>query len=151
MENIRETRQRIASLEQDAQQPRLATVADVPTETKTHKRTDYATADQAKHGDSCSARRVNAGPPMCLTSFDNDPTKPPAHPCTDDAMVDKGAAAPKPCLSPVEIHTPTAAGGLLPASTAFIATRVILSHLLEPSVKRPRKERTEQTTTSLLP
>ena len=129
-EKIRETRQRLAGLEQDAQQPRLATVADVPFETKTHKRTDDATANQAKYRDSCSAKRVDAGPPMCLTSFDNDPTKPPAHPCRDDAMVDKGAAAPKSCLSPVKIHTPTAAGGLLPACTASTATRTIFSQSL---------------------
>ena len=42
----------------------------------------------------------------------------------NDALVDKGAAAPKPCLSPVERHT-TAAGGLLPAGTASTAMRTI--------------------------
>ena len=43
----------------------------------------------------------------------------------DDALIDKGAAAPKPCLSFVEMRTLTAAGGLLLASTASTATRII--------------------------
>ena len=51
------TRQRLAGLEQDARQPRLATKADVPTNTKTRKRAEDAAADQAKHGDSGSSRK----------------------------------------------------------------------------------------------
>ena len=38
--------------------------------------------------------------------------------CRDDAMVDRGAEAPKPCLSPEEMRTLTAADDLLPAGTA---------------------------------
>ena len=120
---MRETRQRSASLEHDdARQPRLAMEADVPTDTKTHKRAEDAAADQAKHGDTCSAKRIDPDL-MCLTSLGDDSTETPALPCCrDDAMVDKGAAAPKPRLSPVEMRTPTAAGGLL-SDTAFSATR----------------------------
>ena len=64
--------------------------------------------------------------PMCLTSFDDDSTEPLALPCCrDDVLVDKGAAAPKRCLSPMEIGTLTAAGGLLPANKASTAVRTI--------------------------
>ena len=62
---------------------------------------------------------------MCLASFDDDSTEPPALPCRDDAMVNKGAAVPKPCLSPVKKRTLTATGGLLPTSTASTAKRII--------------------------
>ena len=47
------------SLEQDVQQPRLAMEADVLVDKKTRERTEgAATAVQAKHEDSCSAKRV---------------------------------------------------------------------------------------------
>ena len=98
--------------------------ADVKPDTKTRKRTEDAAADRAKHGDSSSAKKADPDP-MCLTSFGDDCTEPPALPYRDDAIVDKGAAAPKPCLSPVEMRTLTAAGGLLPAGTASTATRTI--------------------------
>ena len=63
---------------------------------------------------------------MYLTSFGDDSTEPPALPCCrDDALVDKGAKASKPCLSPVEMRTLTAVGDLLPARTASTATRTI--------------------------
>ena len=62
---------------------------------------------------------------MWLASFGDDSTEPPALPCMDDAMVNKGAAGPKVCLSPVEISTLTAAGGLLPTGTAPTAKRFI--------------------------
>ena len=43
---------------------------------------------------------------MCLTSFGDDSTEPPAFPCCrDDVMVDKGAAAPRSYLLPVEMRT----------------------------------------------
>ena len=51
--------------------------------------------------------------------------KSPVLPRCDDVLVDKGAVAPKPCLSPVEMRTLTAAGGLLPTgktSTAMMMT-----------------------------
>ena len=126
-ENMISTRQRLVGLEQDARQSRLAMEADVPTGTKIRKRTEAAAADQAKHGDSCSAKRVDAGPPMCLTSFGDDSTEPSALPCRDDVMVDKGAAAPTPRLSPVEMRTPIATGGLLRAGTAATAIRTMFS------------------------
>ena len=48
--------QRLASLEHDARQPRLAMEADGPADTKTRERTEgAATAVQAMHGDSFSA------------------------------------------------------------------------------------------------
>ena len=59
---------------------------------------------------------------MCLTSLSDGSTGPPTLPCTrDDTLVDNDAAAPKPCLPPVEMRTSTAAGGLLPTDTAFFA------------------------------
>ena len=61
---------------------------------------------------------------MCLTSFGEDSTGPPAVPCSrGDALVNKGTVAPKPCLSPVEMRTLTAVGSLLPAGTVSSATR----------------------------
>ena len=51
--------------------------------------------------------------------------EPPALSGRDDVLVDKDAAASKPCLSPVEMHTLTAAGDLLPAGNATTATRII--------------------------
>ena len=44
-EKMRATRQRLAGLEQDTRQPRLAMEADVPTDTKTCKRTENAAAN----------------------------------------------------------------------------------------------------------
>ena len=126
-DEMRVTKQRLASLEQDARQPRLAMKAEVPSNTKkTRERTEGAPAAvQAKHGDSCSAKRFQADPTSSV-SFCDDSTGPPALPCTkDDALVDNGAAVPKPCRSPVEMPTPTAAGGLLPAGTLSRAMRTI--------------------------
>ena len=54
-------KQRLTGLEDDARQPRLATEADVTSDKKTRKRTEDAAADRTKHGDSCSAKKVNAG------------------------------------------------------------------------------------------
>ena len=68
-ENMRRANQRLASLEQDAQQPRLAMEADVTEDKKTRERTEGAAAVvQAKHGGSCSAKRVQTGP-TSSTSF----------------------------------------------------------------------------------
>ena len=53
---MRATDRRLAGLEQDARQPRLATEADVATDKKTRKRAEDAAADQTKHGDSCSVK-----------------------------------------------------------------------------------------------
>ena len=69
---IRGTSQRLASLEHDARQPRLAMEVDMQTDTKNYKRMEGATtAVQAMHGDSCSANRVDPDP-MCSTSFGGD-------------------------------------------------------------------------------
>ena len=123
-DELRATKQRLAGMEQVARQPRLAMEADVPSDTKSRKRMEDAVAVQAKHGDSCFANQIDPDP-ICLTSFVGDNSSgPPALPSTrDDALVDNGAVAPKQCLSPVEIRTPTATGGLLPAGTASTATR----------------------------
>ena len=96
---MRATEQRSASLEQDARQLRLAMEADLKANKKTHERTEGAAAAvQAKNGDSCSAKRIQAGP-TSSTSF-GIKTEPPALPRWDDVLVDKGAAAPKPCFHP---------------------------------------------------
>ena len=120
---MRATKQHLASLEQEPQQPRLAMEKDVKSDIKTRKRMEDTAADQAKHGDSHSANQV--GPDqMCLASFYDDSTEPQARPCSrDDALIDEGAAVPKPCLPPVKIRTLTATGGLLLAGTASSATR----------------------------
>ena len=99
--------------------------ADGPADKKTHEPAEgAATAVQAKHGDRCSAKRDQAGP-TSSTSFDDDFTEPPTLPCSrEDALVDNGATAPKSCLSLLEIHTPTAAGGLLPAGKTSTKTRI---------------------------
>ena len=98
-EDLRRRDQRLASLKQNARHPRLDIGADVPADkNKTCERPESAaTVVQAKHGDSCSAKRVQAGP-TCSTSFDVK-AKPPAFPCKDDVLVENGAAAPKPCPS----------------------------------------------------
>ena len=122
--DIRATEQRSASLEQDARQPRLTMEADGTADKKTRKRTEGATAAvQAKHGDSSSAKRVQADP-TSSTRFGMK-AECPALPRWDDILVDKGAAVLKPCLSPAEMRTRIAAGGLLPAGTASTATRTI--------------------------
>ena len=122
---MRATEQRSASLEQDARQPRLAIEVDVTADKKTRELTEgAAAADRAISEDSSSANQVDPDQ-MCLTSFVDDFTGPPALPCTGgDALVDNGAAAPKPRLSPVEMRTLTAAGGLLPPDKASTATRI---------------------------
>ena len=121
-----EIKQRSASLEQDARQPHLATEADVPKDTKTRKRMENVAAKRVISGNNSSAE-VDPDS-MCLASFGDGPTGPPALPCSrDDALVDNGAAAPKQCLSPVEMSMLTAAGDILPAGKAFTAMRTIFS------------------------
>ena len=69
--------QRIARLQQDARQPRLAMEADGQADTKTRERTEgAATAVQAMHGDSCSANRVDPGPKTTSISFAVRPNLP---------------------------------------------------------------------------
>ena len=123
----RETNRRLTGLEQEARQPRLATKADIPTDTKTRKCMKDAAVVQTKHGDSCSAKRVLADL-TSSTSFGIE-AEPPALPRSDDVLVEKGAAGPKPCLSPVEMRTLTAAGNLRPTGKASAATRIIFYQL----------------------
>ena len=126
-ENMRRVNQRLASLEQDARQPHLAMEADVTADKKTRERTDGAAAAvQAKHGDSCSSKGDQAGP-TSSTSFGMK-AEPPALPRSDDVLVDIGAASPKPCLSPVEMRTLTATGGLLPTGNTPTATMTVFHH-----------------------
>ena len=100
----------------------------MPKDKKTCERTEStATAVQAKHENSCFAIRVQADP-KCLTSF-GVKAEPPALPDRDDVLVENDAAAPKLCLSPLEIPTPTAAGGLLPTGKTSTATMTVLHQL----------------------
>ena len=122
-ENLKSMNQRVGRLQQDARQPRLAMEADGQVDNTTRERTERAaTAVEAMHGDSCSANRAGPGPKTTSISF-GVKAKPPALPCTDDVLVENGAAAPKSCLLPLEMRAATAAGGLLPTSKTSIATR----------------------------
>ena len=82
-----------------------------------------ATAVQAVHGDSFFANRVDPDP-MCSTSF-SVKAEPPALPCRDDDLVEKGTAVPKSCLSLLEMSSPTATGGVIPTGMTSRATRTI--------------------------
>ena len=90
-------------------------------------RTEDTAADRVKHGDSSSAR-VDDGP-TSLTSFGvmiAEPLLKAPKKCIGEAMVNKGAEAPKQHQQPVEIRMlPSAAGGLLPVGTASTARRAI--------------------------
>ena len=79
-EDLKIVGQRVASLEHDTRQPRLAMEADGQADTKTSEHSEgAATAVQAVRGDRCSANRVDLDP-MCSTSFGDDCTGPPAPP-----------------------------------------------------------------------
>ena len=124
-DEMRATKQRLAGLEQDARQPRLAREADVLSYTKTREGTEGATAViQAKHGESCSTEQGRSRPDVS-DHFGDDSIGFPALPWSwDDALVGNGAAAPKSCLLPLELRPPTAAGGVHPAGKASITTRI---------------------------
>ena len=97
--------QHLASLEEDARQPRLAMEANGPADTKTRERTEGAAkVVQATHGDSFSASRVNPDLKTNSPSSFGVKAEPPALPCRDDVVVENGAAAPKSCLSPLDSH-----------------------------------------------
>ena len=101
--------------------------ADGQADTKTRERTEGAAKTiQAVHGDNFSAYWVDPDP-MCSTSF-GVKVEPPALPCRDGVLVKNGAAAPKSCLSPLEMRTTTAADGLLPADETSTATSTIFDH-----------------------
>ena len=121
-EDSRRMHQCVASLKLDARLPRLAMEADVPADEKTCERTEGAAkAVQAIRRGSFSAKSVQDGP-KSSTTF-GVKAEPSALPCRDDLLVENGAAAPKSCLSPLEMRTPKAAGGLLLTGKAFAATR----------------------------
>ena len=65
-------------------------------------------AVQAMHGDSFSASRVDPGPNTNSTSF-GVKVESLALPCSDDVVAENGAAAPKSCLSPMEMRATSAA------------------------------------------
>ena len=118
----------LTSLEQDARQPRLTKEANGPADTKNRERTEgVATVVQAMHGDSLSANQVDPGPKTTSTSF-GVKAEPLALLCREDVLVENGAAAPKSCLSPLEILSPIAAGGLLPAGETSTATKITFDH-----------------------
>ena len=104
--------------------------ADGPANTKTRERTEgAATAVQAMRGDSFSACRVDPGPNTNSTSF-GMMAKPPALPCRDDVVVESGDAAPKSCLRSLEMRSPSAAGGLLPAGDTSTARETTVNEPL---------------------
>ena len=127
---MRATKQFLGGVEEDARQPRLTMEGDVSSDTKTHERTEGAAAAvQATHGDSCSANRIDPDLKRS-TSCGDDFTEPPALPCSrDDALIGNGAAASKSCISPLEMRTPTAAGGLLSTGKTSTTTMTILHQL----------------------
>ena len=147
----RVTTQGLAGLEQDARQQRLAMEANVPSDIKTRNPTEDVAADRVISGDSSSANQVNPDQ-MYLTSFGADSTGPPTLSCTrDGTLVDNGAAAPKPRLSPVEMRTPTATGGLLPAGTASTTMRTIFPRPLFSWSLRETKKHTSSINFKLAP
>ena len=86
VKEARNTNQRRAGLQHQAQQPRLAMKADVLEDKKTRESTEDFAQD-GRLGDISSGRVHD---PMRLTSFgDQDYTEPPALPCRDDALVNK--------------------------------------------------------------
>ena len=88
--------------------------ADGHANTKTQKRTEgAATAVQVMRGDSFSARWVEPGSNTKSTSF-GVKAELLAPPCRDDVVVESGDAALKSYLPPLEMHSSTVAGGLVP-------------------------------------
>ena len=129
LKEMKATDQRLASLEHDARQPRLAMEGDGSADKKTRERTESAaTAVQAMHGYSFSASRVDPGPKTNSTSF-GVKAEPPALPCGDDVVAENGAAAPKSCFSPLEMRKISAAGGLLSTCKTSTATKITFGYL----------------------
>ena len=114
----------LAELQLQAQQPRLAAKEDEEQDIKTHERTEGAAVDDKKCGDISSARVYDN--PTSLASFGNLP-KPPVLPeFIDNDLVDEGAEAPKPCLSPMEMRTLKPTGDLLLARSASVTLRAVV-------------------------
>ena len=117
----------VTRLEHGARQPRLAMEADRHAATKTRERTEgAATAVQATRGDCFSARRVEPDPTTDSTSF-GVKAKPLALPSRDDIVVVCGTAASESCLPSLEMHSSTAAGGLVPTGDASTASETTLN------------------------
>ena len=120
----------VTHLKHGAQQLRLAMEADRHTDTKTRKHAEgAATAVQAMRGDCFSARRVAPGPTTNSTSF-GVKADPPALPCRDDVVIECGTAAPESCLPSLEMHSSTAADGLVPTGEASTASGTTLNEPL---------------------
>ena len=118
VEGMRATEQRLAGQEQDARQSRLTMEGGGPSDTKTRERTEGAAkAVQVMHEDRFSANEVDPDP-MCSTIRTSRSL------LQGDILVENGAAAPKSCLSPLEVRSPVAAGGLLPTGEASTTTRI---------------------------
>ena len=150
MVETRETNQGLVDLKHEARQLRLGMEADVTPDTKTRERVEDAEADQAKNRNSYSSR-VDAGPTRSTSC--GMTVEPPSLFHRDDVLVDKGAEAPKPCSSPVEMSMRTVAGGLLPAGTASTVVRTIVSRPLPSWTlgEETKEEPTGQTTMSFPP
>ena len=119
--------------------------ADGPANTKTRERTEGAVKPvQAKHGDSCTAQRVQDGPKIstCFSVM----AEPPALPCRDDAVAENSAAAPKSCLPSLEMRSPTATGGLLPTGEASIT---MMTTYNQPPLRLYSTEETDSKRTNL--
>ena len=101
---------------------------DVKSDKKSRERMDgAATAVPVKHGEICSAQAVQDGPKSSTTFVVK--SEPPALPCRDNVSVYNGAAAPKSCLSPLGMRSPTVVSGLLPTGKASTTTRSIFYQL----------------------
>ena len=148
---LRATEKRLAVLEHDARRPRLTTETDVPTVKKTRKHAQDAAADQAKHGDRCSAKRLDTGP-TCSTSFGMT-ADPPALSRRNDVVFDKGAEAPKSHFPSVEVRMLlSATGDQIPAGTASTAIRTIFPQpLFSWSLGEVTKKSNSRTNNQLAP
>ena len=115
--------QRLAGLQLQAQQPRLAAKADVKQDKNTHDRKKGVAPDE-RYRDLSSVRIAD---PMSQASFgDEEFTEPSAlTKCSDGALVDEGTKAPKPRLSFGEKRTSTHVGGVLQAGLASTTLRII--------------------------
>ena len=130
IEERRSIDQRLIHLEHGARQPRLAMMADRPANTKTRERTEgAATAVQAMHGDSLSARWVEPGPKTNSTNF-GVKVEPPDLPCKEDVLVEDGATSPESCLPSSEMRSSTAARGLVLTGETSTATETIVNKSL---------------------
>ena len=117
-----ENKQRLAGLQHQAQQPHLAIEAGEKACKETPKRTEGAATDEEKSTNRPFARAEENS--TSSTSFGKLAEPSAAEKCIGEALVNKGAKAPKPRLPSVEVRMlSSTAGGLLFASTASITKR----------------------------